>query len=385
MKLDAKALRYMSNEDFRVLTAVEVGSRNHDIVPVVLIGQLARVRGGSVNRHITNLVKQKLIVSEPSSKYAGYKLVYAGYDHLALKTLSRRGSVGSVGNQIGVGKESDVYVAAGDDGQEVVLKLHRLGRQSFRDVKRKRDYFRPNQSPSWMYMSRLSAMKEYAFMKVLHAHGFPVPTPVDQNRHCVVMELVDSFPLRQIEAIAEPGRLYSQLMDLIVRLARHGLIHGDFNEFNILIRADGEPVLIDFPQMVSTAHANAEFYFNRDVDCIRTFFRRRFAYESVLYPRFTRSLDREFDLDVEVAASGFSKKDQSCLDRFMDDAASGDAASDDELPSDEEIVYSDASGAEDGEDGEDNASEDNEGSGDDSDCTIEQDRFGNTVRRKRQQ
>jgi RIO kinase 2 len=47
-------------------------------------------------------------------------------------------------------------------------------------------------------------------------------------------------------------------MDLIVRLARYGLIHGDFNEFNILVTEAGSPVLIDFPQMVSTSHANAE-------------------------------------------------------------------------------------------------------------------------------
>lgn len=57
-------------------------------------------------------------------------------------------------------------------------------------------------------------------------------------------------------------------MDLIVRLARAGLIHGDFNEFNILVKEDrkegeeGEvnavPILIDFPQMVSTDHENAE-------------------------------------------------------------------------------------------------------------------------------
>lgn len=50
-------------------------------------------------------------------------------------------------------------------------------------------------------------------------------------------------------------------MELIVRLAKDGLIHGDFNEFNILIRRkDGQPVVIDFPQMVSTRHANAELW-----------------------------------------------------------------------------------------------------------------------------
>lgn len=47
-------------------------------------------------------------------------------------------------------------------------------------------------------------------------------------------------------------------MDLIVRLAQYGLIHGDFNEFNILIKPNGDPILIDFPQMVSTSHPNAE-------------------------------------------------------------------------------------------------------------------------------
>lgn len=48
-------------------------------------------------------------------------------------------------------------------------------------------------------------------------------------------------------------------MNLIVRLAKHGLIHGDFNEFNILVKDNGDPILIDFPQMVSISHPNAEW------------------------------------------------------------------------------------------------------------------------------
>jgi len=114
-------------------------------------------------------------------------------------------------------------------------------------------------------------------------------------------------------------------MDLIVRFAHSGLIHGDFNEFNILIRRDnGEPVVIDFPQMVSTQHVNAEWYFNRDVECIRTFFRRRFRYESTVWPRFVSTVmevegkggdeTEGFRLDVVVAASGFSSKEQRVLE-----------------------------------------------------------------------
>lgn len=113
-------------------------------------------------------------------------------------------------------------------------------------------------------------------MKVLHENGFPVPRPIDHARHCILMGFIDSYPLyvshklfwsspliqqhrRQIMEVESPGRLYSQLMDLIVRFAHAGLIHGDFNEFNILIRREtSEPIVIDFPQMVSTSHENAE-------------------------------------------------------------------------------------------------------------------------------
>ena len=38
----------------------------------------------------------------------GYRLTYPGYDALALKSMANRESLVSVGNQIGVGKESGV-------------------------------------------------------------------------------------------------------------------------------------------------------------------------------------------------------------------------------------------------------------------------------------
>ena len=41
-----------------------------------------------------------------------------------------------------------------------------LGRISFRAIKTKRDYLGKRKSASWMYMSRLAAQKEFAFMKV---------------------------------------------------------------------------------------------------------------------------------------------------------------------------------------------------------------------------
>ncbi len=51
---------------------------------------------------------------------------------------------------------------------------------------------------SWLYLSRLAAMKEYAFMVALGEHGLPVPYAVAHNRHCVLMTMVDAVPLVQV-------------------------------------------------------------------------------------------------------------------------------------------------------------------------------------------
>lgn len=340
MKLDTKAMRHLTPEDWRVLTAVEICSKNHEIVPTTLIERTARLRGGSsgVHKSISNLAKTGLIGRVKEAKYDGYRLTYGGLDYLALHTHSGKKDIYSVGSRIGVGKESDIIMVADNKGQQKVLKIHRLGRISFRTVKTNRDYLKKKQGGSWMYLSRLSAMKEFAFMQVLKEEGFPVPEPIAQSRHTVLMTFIDdSYPLRQISTVPDPASLYAELIALILRLAKHGLIHGDFNEFNILIKeerpegiqedrdeaanadADNEamtltPILIDFPQMISMEHENAEMYFNRDVDCVKRFFQKRFRFVNTEPGPFfkdakkTVGKDGARRLDAAVEASGFTKK-----------------------------------------------------------------------------
>uniref|UniRef100_A0A4W6GC27 Serine/threonine-protein kinase RIO2 n=1 Tax=Lates calcarifer TaxID=8187 RepID=A0A4W6GC27_LATCA len=305
-KLNVVVLRYLSRDDFRVLTAVEMGMKNHEIVPVSLLSSIASLKHGGCNKILRELVKHKLVVYERTKTVQGYRLNYGGYDYLALKTLCSREVIISVGNQMGVGKESDIYIVASPNEEQYALKLHRLGRTSFRNLKNKRDYHKHRKNVSWLYLSRLSAMKEFAYMKALYDRGFPVPKPVDYNRHAVVMELINGYPLCQIHELQDPPALYNEFMELIVKLANHGLIHGDFNEFNLMLDDQDHITMIDFPQMVSTSHPNAEWYFDRDVKCIRDFFAKRFNYESELFPTF-KDIRRSYSLDIEVSASGFTK------------------------------------------------------------------------------
>ncbi|KAF7872704.1 uncharacterized protein EAF02_008775 [Botrytis sinoallii] len=358
MKLDTKAMRYLTAEDWRTLTAVEQGSKNHEVVPTRLIEQLSGLRGG-VHRCISALAKVNLIARLKNAKYDGYRLTYGGLDYLALNTYRKRKDVYSVGNQIGVGKESDIFVVADEKGVQRVLKIHRLGRISFRTVKANRDYLRHRSSASWMHMSRLAALKEFTFMTALRDNGFPVPEPLAQSRHTIVMSLIDAFPMRQISSVPDPASLYAELISMILRLAQYGLIHGDFNEFNILIKEETNPenpeeilsltpILIDFPQMVSVDHVNAEYYFDRDVNCIKRFFDRRFHFTSdEKGPHFkdARKLigkDGVKRLDVSVEASGFSKKMAKELEAYMKavgvdgDGEPGAERSDDDFDDDEE-------------------------------------------------
>lgn len=246
-----------------------------------------------------------------------------GYDYLALHALVSRGSVSGVGHRMGVGKESDIHIATNDDGRQLVIKMHRLGRTCFRQVRNKRDYLRPGQHTTWLHLSRLSALKEFAFMKALHMHGFAIPEPIDVNRHVIVMSLAKGYPLNQVQKMARPDVVYQKLIELYIELASYGLVHCDFNEFNLLIDDEENITLIDFPQMVSTDHPQASEFFDRDVECLRLFFSRRFGFQPKYVPTLEVDAPRKHNLDAELAASGWSRQHEEELDR-CDEAVAED-------------------------------------------------------------
>ena len=105
--------------------------------------------------------------------YDGYVLTSLGYDFLALRALIKQGIITELHTQIGVGKESDIYLVKTQGSEIGILKLTRfkiirLGRTSFRTIKNNRDYIKHRTSYNWLYLSRLSAIKEFNFLTVLY-------------------------------------------------------------------------------------------------------------------------------------------------------------------------------------------------------------------------
>jgi len=274
MKLDATIFRYLTKEEFRVLVSVEMGMRNHEFVAVPLIESISKLNRGGTFKILSTLLRHKLLAHE-NKAYDGYRLTYKGFDFLALRALCARGTITGVGRRIGVGKESDVHVCSGPNGETYAIKLHRLGRISFRAVKSKRDYLQHRTHGSWMYMARLAAAKEFAYMKALYDENFPVPVPLDQNRHCVVMSMIDARVMYSINDMEKPQIVLERLMRLLVRLGRAGIVHCDFNEFNLMIGEAQKITVIDFPQIVHLNHPNAREWFDRDVRSVCEYFRKK--------------------------------------------------------------------------------------------------------------
>jgi RIO kinase 2 len=84
-------------------------------------------------------------------------------------------------------------------------------------------------------------------VQALGEHGFPVPRAVDWNRHCVLMTLVEGYPLVQVKKLQNPERAFDTILGLITRLAEHGLIHCDFNEFNLMVPQTRRYVVLQSP------------------------------------------------------------------------------------------------------------------------------------------
>ena len=392
MRFDLTALKYLNKDDFRVLTAIEMGMRNHEIVPVELIQSISKIRNTSVRRILANLLKHKLI-KHTKIQYDGYSLNFLGYDFLAIHSLIKQGILVQIGTKIGVGKESDVYLCyvkkvnseisdelynqikeniltenalkeqnrqkkleeknninkeedenkekkedeheeeEEDDEEDVsyfqndlpktiqtvvgeltiaCIKFARLGRTSFRAVKSKRDYVKSQTHYNWLYLSRLSSQNEYKNMKGLYSHGFSVPRPYGYNRHAIIMEYVPSYPLNKVEEIKDKNIVYHKMMDFIYKLGENGLIHGDFNEFNILLNINkpDEIVVIDFPQMISINHPEAENYFKRDVQCVKNYFWKKFNLTFDEDLKFSDIKQINF-LDEELKAYGYKKEKEN--------------------------------------------------------------------------
>lgn len=273
----AKIFRKLESGDFRILIAIELGMDKYEFVPVELIEKFSELPPAEVPYRIDRLHKMGLLMKW-EGPYIGYVLNSIGYDCLALNVLVKSGSLDALGKPLGIGKESDVFDALSPQGERIAVKFHRLGRISFRQTRRMRGYIAKRERVPWVIQSRIAAEKEFQALKLVHPHGVAVPKPIAQNRHVIVMGLIEGAPLAAYMELPDPKAVLDEVVENVKKAyQKAGVIHADLSEYNILIKPDSHILIIDWPQFITKDHPNASALLRRDMKNVLSYFWRKFG------------------------------------------------------------------------------------------------------------
>lgn len=277
-----KVFRALEPEDFRVLQVIETAMGRYRYVPKKALPKLTKFNQRELDFRLSRLSRFGLIECW-IGHYIGYVLYTAGYDCLAINALVKAGVLEAFGKPLGVGKESDVYDALTPKSDQVAVKFHRLGRVSFRQTRRVRSYVAQRHHISWLYQSRLAAEKEVQALRLVYSCGVAVPKPISQNRHVVVMGMIEGAELAEFNDIPNPEETWSEILSNVrTTYVKAAVIHADLSEFNIILKPDLHIRIIDWPQYVKKDHPNAEQLLKRDIRNVLRFFKRKFKTKTSL-------------------------------------------------------------------------------------------------------
>ena len=262
----------LNKSDFKILKVFASSLKNRQFLNLPTLSQYSNLSQSLIEHHLQRLVKFGLI----SKSNIGYTLLVTGLDIYVLKILSNRNIITAIGPQIGIGKEAEVYLAHDSLEQDKIIKLFRLGRSSFKQIKRKRDV--NTGTNSWLLLNIETAKKEYDILTYLKDSSTSFPRPLYRSFHCIVMEPIYGSRLSDIENLDYPELVLEKIISNMTIAYRKGYINGDLNEYNILVN-DDNIFILDWPQAVRVDTTNADVVLMRDVNNIVKFFSRKFEIE----------------------------------------------------------------------------------------------------------
>ena len=213
----------------------------------------------------------------------------------ALEPFLADGLIESVLYPIKSGKEATVYCCRGGSalkGALVAAKVYKpKAFRSFRDdsvyregrvildararraAAKRTDFGQKVQSALW-------TDHEWNVLKMLHAAGADVPTPLAHSEGGILLEFVGdedvAAPVLKEVMLSTPEAeaLFERLLDNVQLWLAYNIVHGDLSAYNVLYQA-GDPVVIDFPQACDPRfNTNAFRLLLRDIENLARYFER---------------------------------------------------------------------------------------------------------------
>lgn len=197
----------------------------------------------------------------------------------AVYKLVQDGHISAFGGPISTGKEANVFLAQGPDG-DVAVKIYRIASSNFRQM---RSYLEGDPRFSGIGSDKKKVVmawtkKEFANLRRASTAGVRVPNPIAVERNVLVMEFLghDSTRAKRLHElhIENPETAFEVVREYMRRLHQAGLVHGDLSEYNIVVQ-DRELCFLDLGQSVTIHHPKSDEFLRRDCHNIAAFFRRQ--------------------------------------------------------------------------------------------------------------
>lgn len=263
----------LNKSDFKILKVFASSLKTRQILNLSTLSQYSNLNQRLVEHHLERLVKSGLV----GKSNIGFTLLVTGLDIYVLKILSNRNTITSIGPQIGIGKEAEIYLAHDSQEKDKILKMFRLGRSSFKQIKRKRDI--STSTSSWLLLNIQTAKREYDILNYLRQSSTSFPTPLYRSFHCIVMEPFYGTRLADAESLDDPQSVLEKIISNVKIAYQNGYINGDLNEYNIMVNNDNIFIL-DWPQAIKVDTINANVVLLRDVKNILKFFSKKYKIET---------------------------------------------------------------------------------------------------------
>lgn len=273
----ANLLTKLDKEDLRILMAIEIGMKRSEYVKISNIKFYSRYPMDEVLYRLRKVHKHDLIIRNSAEYDIGYTLNSIAYDLLALHALVEKKIIAQLGPSLGQGKESDVYSCMDDDKNIYALKIYRIGRTSFKNIRKFRNLMGERTHISWLYVNRLAARKEYEALEKIYKLKLNTPKPIGYNRHIIVMEYLRGKELEEFKNIDDPEYIFNKIINQmrIIYQEAH-MIHGDLGEYNVVVDEEGNILIIDWVQAVPIDHPNAKQILHRDIENICNYFQKKY-------------------------------------------------------------------------------------------------------------
>lgn len=202
---------------------------------------------------------------------------------LTIYDLMTSGYIDMVHYPISTGKEGNVFYATDEEGDGMALKIFRTSTSTFKRVAKYIEgdpRFRGVTGNRWN-MIYAWVNKEFKNLMRYSEAGIPVPEPITFDQNCLLMEFMgdESGPAPQLRDVVldNPTDTYDEVISFIIDGWKDAhLVHGDLSEYNILMQ-DGQPIMIDVGQAMTTDNYNAKELLERDIRNVNAFFRKRGA------------------------------------------------------------------------------------------------------------